>query len=330
MMIKNIVNDLKKSIGRYLTTNDISIVTKEFKKIDKCTDQLFYDVSETKFTTIINKTLLRPLRQRILDLNSCRNLILKRDKKHLSLIEELEIHRKYFIDTYSEQLKNSISYEEYSNNIETKIIKKRNFLINLDDIDYDTLYSICTKSEFENILNESFLEVISYFDDLFKSQDNTKHANQVMFSYVKKLKNAIQILDKTQKKLDLNKDNVVEWLDIIIKQENNTVFKSNLSFHLKTLINLENHFHQTYLFLNEDEIKKIIPQSKNKDVEINSNNNSNDYLDIHLTQKEASEFLKCSIITLWRLRKSGKLKWYRNGRNILYKKSELEDFINPK
>ena len=326
MELKNIVDDLSKTVYKYLLTADIKSVDKEFQKIEEYVESLFYDVSETKFTTIINKTLLRPLRQRILDLNSNRNLILKRDKKHLLLIEELEIQRKYFIDTYSEQLKNSISYEEYSNNRETRIIKKRNFLINLDDIDYDTLYSICSKSEFENILSESFLEVTSYFDDLFKSPDNIKHANQVLFNYVKKLKNTIQALDKTLNKLDLSKDNVLEWLDIIIKQEDIIVFKRNLSFHFKTLINLENHFHQTYLFLNEDEIKNIIPQSKIIDVEINSIN----YLNEHLTQKEASEFLKCSITKLWRLRKNGKLKGYEIGRSILYKKSELEDLINPK
>ena len=326
MIIKDNVNDLKRIVNRCLFAADIKLVTKEFKRIEKYVDSLFYDVSETKFTTIINKTLLRPLRQRILELNSKRNLIVKRHKKHLLLIEELEIQRKYFIDTYSEQLKNSISYEEYSNNQETRIIKKRNFLINLADVDYDTLYSICSKSEFENILSESFIEVTSYFDDLFKSPDNTKHANQVLFNYVKKLKNTIPVLDETLNKLDFSKDNVLEWLDTIIKQRDTEVFKSNLSFHLKTLINLENHFHQTFLFLNEDEIKNIISQSKIKDVEINPNN----YLNEHLTQKEASEFLKCSITKLWRLRKNGKLKGYENGRNILYKKSELEDFINPK
>lgn len=325
MIIKDIVDDLKKNVKRYLTSKDISIATKEFKKIDKCTDQLFYDVSETKFTTIINKTLLRPLRQRILYLNSKRNLILKRDKEHLLLTEGLEKHRKYFIDTYSEQLKNSISYEEYSNNKETKIIKKRNFLIDLDDIDYDTLYSICSKSEFENILSESFFEVTSHFENLFKSPQHTSHSNQALFDYVRKLKITMLVLDTSLNKIDLSNANRFEWLDFIIERENINEFKSNLSSHLKTLINLENHFYQTYLFLNEDEIKNITSQSKNNDVEINSN----DYSDKHLTQKEASEYLRCSIPKLWRLRKKGALKWYKNGRNILFKKSDLDAYLDP-
>jgi excisionase family DNA binding protein len=47
-----------------------------------------------------------------------------------------------------------------------------------------------------------------------------------------------------------------------------------------------------------------------------------------LTIKEACTFLKCSETKLWRLRKYKKLKSYQNGRGILLKKSELENYIN--
>ncbi len=49
--------------------------------------------------------------------------------------------------------------------------------------------------------------------------------------------------------------------------------------------------------------------------------------DEYYTIKKACDFLKCSETKLWRLRKNGKLKGYKNGRGILLKKSDLEDYI---
>lgn len=47
----------------------------------------------------------------------------------------------------------------------------------------------------------------------------------------------------------------------------------------------------------------------------------------YLTIKEACVFLKCSETKLWRLRKNGKLESYENGRGVLLKKSDLQDYI---
>jgi len=49
--------------------------------------------------------------------------------------------------------------------------------------------------------------------------------------------------------------------------------------------------------------------------------------DEYYTIKKACNFIKCSETKLWRLRKNGKLKGYKNGRGILLKKSDLEDYI---
>lgn len=67
-----------------------------------------------------------------------------------------------------------------------------------------------------------------------------------------------------------------------------------------------------------EEVKKIYPQKT-------ENKNQTDEF---LTVKEACAFLKCSETKLWRLRKKGSIKDYKNGRGILLKKSELEEYLN--
>jgi len=52
--------------------------------------------------------------------------------------------------------------------------------------------------------------------------------------------------------------------------------------------------------------------------------------EIYLSQKEAADYLKCSTVKLWRLRKKGVLKSHQLGRNVLYKKNDLTDFIEGK
>ena len=49
--------------------------------------------------------------------------------------------------------------------------------------------------------------------------------------------------------------------------------------------------------------------------------------DEYYTTKEACSFLKCSETKLWRLRKQGKFKSYKNGRGILLNKSDLENYV---
>ncbi len=69
----------------------------------------------------------------------------------------------------------------------------------------------------------------------------------------------------------------------------------------------------------KEEFEKLVkqPQQQTKKEE-----------DKYLSVKEACEFLKCSTTKLWRLRKEKKLNSYKSGRNILFKKNELEEFIN--
>lgn len=68
----------------------------------------------------------------------------------------------------------------------------------------------------------------------------------------------------------------------------------------------------------KEELGKIFDYQK-KDEKPNEDEN--------YTIKKACDFLKCSPTKLWRLRKNGKLKEYRSGRRILFKKSELEDYL---
>ena len=46
------------------------------------------------------------------------------------------------------------------------------------------------------------------------------------------------------------------------------------------------------------------------------------------TQKEAKQILRRSDTTMWRLRKNGLLTYHKYGNKILYKKSDLDNFIN--
>jgi len=49
---------------------------------------------------------------------------------------------------------------------------------------------------------------------------------------------------------------------------------------------------------------------------------------ICLTEKEVGEFLKMSRVTLWRLRKSGAIQYFKYGGKILYREEDIESFIN--
>jgi len=52
-------------------------------------------------------------------------------------------------------------------------------------------------------------------------------------------------------------------------------------------------------------------------------------MDTHelLTDKEAANYLRSSQITLWRLRKKGELPFNRIASKILYRRSDLENFL---
>lgn len=46
------------------------------------------------------------------------------------------------------------------------------------------------------------------------------------------------------------------------------------------------------------------------------------------TDKEASNYLRVSQITLWRERKAGKIDFRRVGSKIVYLKEDLENYLN--
>jgi len=47
----------------------------------------------------------------------------------------------------------------------------------------------------------------------------------------------------------------------------------------------------------------------------------------YLTRKATADYLNISLSTLWRLTKDGKLKSYAIGKKVMYKTSELQNFI---
>jgi predicted site-specific integrase-resolvase len=46
------------------------------------------------------------------------------------------------------------------------------------------------------------------------------------------------------------------------------------------------------------------------------------------TDREASEFLRISQVTLWRLRKAGKITFRRVASKIVYLREDLENYLN--
>jgi len=53
----------------------------------------------------------------------------------------------------------------------------------------------------------------------------------------------------------------------------------------------------------------------------------NEMTDQLLTDKEAAKFLRSSQVTLWRLRRDGALGFNRVASKILYRRSELENYL---
>ncbi len=46
-----------------------------------------------------------------------------------------------------------------------------------------------------------------------------------------------------------------------------------------------------------------------------------------LTNAEAARYLRCSPITLWRLRKNGKISFHRIAGKLVYTREDLENFL---
>ena len=48
-----------------------------------------------------------------------------------------------------------------------------------------------------------------------------------------------------------------------------------------------------------------------------------------LTTAEAAEYLRCSVVTLYRLRKAGKLRGHRLGKDVRYRGEDLDALPEP-
>ena len=46
-----------------------------------------------------------------------------------------------------------------------------------------------------------------------------------------------------------------------------------------------------------------------------------------LTRKQAADFLNCNLVTLWRYTREGRIPYYRAGRKMFFKRSEILDSI---
>jgi len=69
-----------------------------------------------------------------------------------------------------------------------------------------------------------------------------------------------------------------------------------------------------------DDLKKQIEQSKtNEDVALT-----------YLTTKQACAYLKVCRKTLYKFRMEGKIRYYKPGRKVMYRQTELDAFINSR
>ncbi|CAB4203937.1 Helix-turn-helix domain containing protein [uncultured Caudovirales phage] len=72
-----------------------------------------------------------------------------------------------------------------------------------------------------------------------------------------------------------------------------------------------------------NESEKIINLLENILLELKNNNSTNE-TENFLSRKQAAEFLKCDLTSLWLWTKKGKLQSYGIGGSVFYKHSELE------
>lgn len=69
------------------------------------------------------------------------------------------------------------------------------------------------------------------------------------------------------------------------------------------------------------ELQQFIPQSSRKETTQEEE---------YYTNKEACDYLKCSSVKLWRLRKDGAIPFKKCGRTILIKKEDLKSYLSNK
>lgn len=79
----------------------------------------------------------------------------------------------------------------------------------------------------------------------------------------------------------------------------------------------------TFNSYNPKELKSLIKQAL---IEINEESNqrgSNNDEEVFFDQRQAAKFLKISLPTIIKWKKTGKIPYYQEGRTVLFKKSEL-------
>jgi excisionase family DNA binding protein len=47
-----------------------------------------------------------------------------------------------------------------------------------------------------------------------------------------------------------------------------------------------------------------------------------------LTTKEAAKYLRCSLVTFWKIRKSGDINHVLVGKKLLFNKADLDNYLN--
>jgi len=87
----------------------------------------------------------------------------------------------------------------------------------------------------------------------------------------------------------------------------------------KLNINLQDYLQH----LVKEAVQNSIPETVKATAQIIKQDFQKNNHDELLTSKEASDVLRCSITTLWRYEKKGKIKGHTIGGKRLYKRSEL-------
>lgn len=91
-------------------------------------------------------------------------------------------------------------------------------------------------------------------------------------------------------------------------------------------VNLQDYLQQ----LVNEAVKNSIPKTVQATAELLKQDLPKNNAEELLTPKEASDVLRCSITTLWRHEKTGKVKSSTIGGKRLYKRSDLLESLNNK
>jgi excisionase family DNA binding protein len=73
----------------------------------------------------------------------------------------------------------------------------------------------------------------------------------------------------------------------------------------------------------EEKLREVLTEHLQSNYKKPSANNT------YLTRKEASRLLRISLVTLDKLTSTGRLKSYRVGKKVLFKRNEIDDVVIP-